>query len=145
MAYTPTPPPFGVDRNISEYLQREFRAVGDAVKDDAAVIHYRTIYAADASLSAGISANWKCANANVLRMSTSNTVTLTGIAFKQPSREFVLINVGTGVVALKNAGTESSASFRFALPSSLYQLSANHAVVLWYDVISSRHRPISRT
>lgn len=146
MSYTPTPPPLGVDaRNISEYVQREFRAVSDALRDDAEVIHYRTVYAADASLSAGISANWKCANANVIRMSTSDTVTLTGIAFKQATREFVLINVGTGVVALKNAGTESSASFRFALPSSLYQLSANHAVVLWYDVISSRHRPISRT
>lgn len=146
MSYTPQPAPLSADpRQISEYLQRELRAVGDALRDDAAVIHYRTIYAEDTSLSAGISANWKCANASVLRLSTSNTVTLTGIAFKQPTREFVLINVGTGVVALKNAGTESSASFRFALPSALYQLSANHAVVLWYDAVSSRHRPISRT
>lgn len=119
--------------------------MSDALRDDAAVIHYRTIYAADASLSAAISANWKCANANVIRMSTSNTVTITGIAFKQPMREFSYINVGTGVVAFKDAGTESSASFRFALPSSLYQLSANHAATFWYDPVSSRHRPISRT
>lgn len=146
MSYTPTLPPLGADsRRITEYLQTELRSVSDALRDDAAVIHYRTIYAEDASLSAGISANWKCANASVIRMSTSDTVTITAIAFKQPMREFVFINVGTGVAAFKNNGTESSASFRFALPSSLYQLSANHAVIFWYDAVSSRHRPIART
>jgi hypothetical protein len=142
--FRPTPAPFDV-KQLSEYVMRELRRVGDALSDNADQIHYRTITAEDASLSAGISANWKCENANVIRMSTSNTVTVTGIAFKQPMREFVFINVGTGVVAFKNAGTESSASYRFALPSSLYQLSANHAVIFWYDHVSSRHRPIART
>lgn len=142
--YVPSPVPFDI-KQLPEYLQRELRRVGDSLRDDASQIHYRTIVAQDASLSAGMSANWRCANVNVIRMSTSNTLTITGIAFKQAMREFVLINVGTGVVALKNAGTESSASFRFALPSALYQLSANHAVVLWYDAVTSRHRPISRT
>lgn len=142
--YRPSPAPFDV-KQLSEYVLREFRRVGDALSDDADQIHYRTIVAEDASLSAGMSANWKCANANVILMSTSNTITITGIAFKQPMREFVFINIGTGVAAFKNAGTESSASYRFALPSSLYQLSANHAVTFWYDHVSSRHRPISRT
>lgn len=142
--YRPTPAPFDI-KQIPEYVLREFRRVGDALSDDADQIHYRTILADDASLSAAISANWKCANANVIRMSTSSTVTVTGIAFKQHMREFVFINVGTGVAAFKNEGTESSASFRFALPSSLYQISANHAVVFWYDPVSSRHRPLSRT
>lgn len=142
--YQPTPAPFDV-KQLSEYVMRELRRVGSELRDDADQIHYRTIIAEDASLSAGISANWKCSNANVIRMSTSNTVTITGIAFKLPMREFVFINVGTGVAAFKNAGTESSASFRFALPSTLYQLSANHSVIFWYDHVSSRHRPLSRT
>lgn len=142
--YTPTPPPVEVAQ-VFEWAHREFRRVGDSLRDNADQIHYRTIFQRDSSLSAAISANWKCANANVLRMSTSNTVTITGIAFKQSMREFVFINVGTGVVAFKDAGTESSASFRFALPSSLYQLSANHAVMMWYDPVSSRHRPLCRT
>lgn len=142
--YAPLPPPSDL-KQITDYVLRELRRVGDSLRDNADQIHYRTILAQDASLSAAISANWKCANANVIRMSTSSTVTITGIAFKQPMREFVFINVGTGVVAFKNAGTESSASFRFALPSSLYQLSAGHAVTFWYDPVSSRHRPISRT
>lgn len=142
--YRPAPVPFD-QKGIPEFVQRELQRIGDALRDDSDSIHYRTIFAEDASLSAGVSANWKCANANVIRMSTSNTITVTGIAFKQPMREFVFINVGTGVVAFKNAGTESSASFRFALPAALYQLSANHAAVFWYDHASSRHRPISRT
>lgn len=142
--YRPTPAPNDV-KQLPEYVLREFRRAGDALSDSADRIHYRTIYASDASLSAAISANWKCANANVIRMSTSNTITVTGIAFKQPTREFVFINVGSGVVAFKNAGTESSASFRFALPASLYQLSANHSVIFWYDPVSSRHRPLART
>lgn len=142
--YRPTPAPFDL-KQLPEYVLREFRRAGDALSDDADRIHYRTIFAEDASLSAAISANWKCANANVIRMSTSNTITVTGIAFKQRTREFVFVNVGSGVVAFKNAGTESSASFRFALPSSLYQLSANHSVIFWYDPVSSRHRPLART
>jgi hypothetical protein len=144
MNFTPTPPPSRLEE-LPEYVHRELRRVGDGYRDNADTIHYRTIFAGDASLSAGVSANWRCTNANVIRMSTSATITVTGLAFKQKMREFVFINVGTGVVAFKNEGTESSASFRFALPSSLYQLSANHAVLFWYDPVSARHRPLCRT
>lgn len=142
--YSPTPPP-GDGKALAEYVHRELRRVGDNLADAADMIHYRTPYQADASLSNGISANWRCANVNVLRCSTSNTITITGIAYKQAKREMTFINIGTGVLAFKNAGTESSASYRFALPSALYQISANHAVTFWYDPASSRHRPISRT
>lgn len=142
--YRPPPPPNEV-KQLQEYIYRELSRIGTAVADNADTIHYRTILAADASLSAGISANWKCANANVIRCSTSNTITITGIAFKQPMREFVFINIGTGVAAFKNEGTESSASFRFAVPGTLYQISANHAATFWFDPVSARHRPLSRT
>lgn len=142
--YRPAPVPFN-DKDIPEYVQRELQRIGDALRDDADAIHYRTIFAEDASLSAGVSANWKCANANVIRMSTSNTITVTGIAFKNPMREFVFMNVGTGVAVFKNEGTESSASHRFALPAATYNVSANHAVTFWRDPVSSRHRPLSRT
>lgn len=142
--YRVPPPPTDV-KQLPEYIYRELGRIAAATADNAEVIFYRTIMATDASLSAGISANWKCANANVIRCSTSNTVTVTGIAFSVPMREFVFINVGTGVVAFKNAGTESSASFRFALPTSLYQLSANHAACFWWDPVSARHRPLFRT
>lgn len=142
--YAPTPPPSDA-KELPEYTHRELRRVGDSLRDNADIIHYRTILASDASLSAGVSANWKCANANVLRMSTSATITVTGIAFKNAMREFTFINVGTGVVAFKNEGTESSASLRFALPSTLYQLSANHAVIFWRDPVSARYRPLCRT
>lgn len=141
--YSPTPPPNDI-KALAEYTHRELRRVGDTLADPADAIHYMTPYA-DASLSNGISANWKCPNATVIRCSTSNTVTLTGIAYKLAKRNFTFINIGTGVLALKNAGTESSASYRFALPSALYQISANHAVTTWFDPASSRHRVLSRT
>lgn len=142
--YVPTPPP-NDPKALAEYVHRELRRAGDTLADPADGIHYNTPYASSASLSAGISANWRCANVNVLRCSTSNTVTITGIAYKLAKREMTFINIGTGVLAFKNEGTESSASFRFALPAALYQISANHAVTLWYDPSSSRHRPLYRT
>lgn len=141
--YVPTPPPGDV-KNLTEYVHRELRRAGDTLADPADAIHYMTPYA-DASLSNGISANWKCPNATVIRCSTSNTITLTGIAYKLAKRNFTFINIGTGVLALKNEGTESSASYRFALPAALYQISANHAVTTWFDPASARHRPVSRT
>lgn len=141
--FVPTPPPNDV-KNLPEYIHRELRRAGDVLDDPADAIHYMTPYA-DASLSNGISANWKCPNATIIRCSTSATITLTGIAYKQAKRNFTYLNTGHGVLVLKNAGTESSASFRFALPAALYQISANHAVTTWYDPASSRHRPISRT
>lgn len=142
--YVPTPPP-REPKELGEYIHRELRRVGDAVADAADAIHYMTPYAPDASLSAGISANWKCANAVILRCSTSNTVSVGGIGYKLQKRNVTFLNIGTGVLAFKNEDAGSSASFRLALPAALYQISANHAVTFWYDPSSSRHRPISRT
>lgn len=143
-AYVPSPPPLD-PKQLPEWIHRELRAISNAVADNADSIHYMTPYAADASLSAGISANWKCANATIIRCSTSNTVTIGGIGYRNANRNFIYANVGTGVLAFKNEDTGSSASLRFALPAALYQVSANHAVTFWRDPSSSRYRPVSRT
>jgi len=143
-SYVPSMPPTD-PKQLAEWIHRELRAVGAAFADDADAIHYMTPYAADASLSAGISANWKCANATIIRCSTSNTVTVGAIAYRQAKRLFTYVNVGTGVLAFKNEDAGSSASLRLALPAALYQISAGHAVTFWRDPSSSRHRPISRT
>lgn len=142
--YVPSPPPLD-PKMLGEWVHRELRAVGSAFADEADSIHYMTPYAADASLSAGISANWKCANATIIRCSTSDTVTIGAIAYKIPKQCRTYVNVGTGVLAFKHEDTGSSASYRLALPSPLYQVSAGHAVTFWRDPSSSRHRPISRT
>lgn len=143
-SYVPALPPLD-PKQLTEYIHRELRAIGAAFSDPADAIHYMTPYAADASLSAGISANWKCANAAIIRCSTSATITITGFAYKIPKRSFITANVGTGVLAFKNEAAESSASYRLALPSALYQVSAGHMVTWWYDPSSTRHRPVSRT
>jgi hypothetical protein len=143
MSYEPASLPTD-PKNLVEYLSRELRRLAGTLKDDAQVVQYRTTPATAGTLSAGISANYKIPAGNVVRLSTSVTVTLTGLALKAPNREVVLLNVGTGVLHLKNAATESSASYRFALVNSL-DLSQNAACTLWYDGASARWRAIGRT
>lgn len=134
------------DKALREYLNRELKKIAASLKDSSATVFYRTSAETELSLSAGDSANYKVGlSSNITRISTSNTVTITGIADTTPNRERVFINVGTGVLVLKSEATESSASFRFALPASLWQLSANAAATVWFDANSSRHRGIGRT
>lgn len=142
MNYVPAQTP-GEDKGVREFLTRELLRLASILKDDAPTVWYRT-GATTASLSAGISANWKVPQGNVVLMSTSNTITLTGIAERTPFRERTFINIGTGVVVFKSQGTESSASNRLALPTD-WNLSANAACTLWRDPISARHRGLSRT
>jgi hypothetical protein len=140
VSYQPAPLPSDT-KNLIEYLSRELRRLSAAVADDAQVVQYLTRPATAGTLSNGVSANWKLPAGNVLRLSASVTVTLTGLASKVPNREVVLINVGAGVVHLKTEGTESSASYRFALVNSL-DLSQNASVRLWFDGASARWRSI---
>ena len=142
MNYEPAQTPSD-DKGIREYLARELRRLSTVVKDSTPAVWYVTDPVV-ASLSAGISANWKCPAGNIVLMSTSTTITLTGIADTTPNRVRTLINIGTGVVVLKNAGTESSASFRFALATD-WQLSAGAAATIWRDAFGARHRGLSRT
>lgn len=143
MSYRPARLPLEA-RNLAEALQRELERLSGIIDDTADVVLYRTLPDNQGSLTAGVSANWKMASGNVVRISTSNTVTITGIAYKTPKREVVLINVGTGVLVMKSDDAASSASYRFLL-SSTWNLSANAAAVIWYDPYSSRHRGIART
>jgi hypothetical protein len=142
--YQPGPVPV-LPIDIPRYLSQELQRISAALKDNAITVFYRTSVDTETSLSAGDSANYKVGlTANIIRISTSNTVTITGLADTTPFRERTFINVGTGVLVLKNQGTESSASYRFALGSN-YDLSADHTATVWYDPASSRHRGIGRT
>lgn len=144
MNYTPAQPPTD-PQLLAEFLRRELQRIGAAVRDNANAVCYRTMSANAGTLSAGVSANWKIAAGNVIRISSSSTVTLTGLVVLDPvQRELVLANVGTGVVVLNSQDSASSASYRFALPET-WQLSTNAAAVLWYDPVSSRWRGVSRT
>lgn len=143
MSYTPTPPPLDA-KYLPSYLDRELRRLASDIRDDADKVFYRTLPVSQGSLSAGVSANYKITRGNVIRLSTSNTQTFTGLDFIDAMREIVFLNVGTGVAVLKSEDAASSASARFALAATL-QLSANAAAVLWYDPLSWRWRCLSRT
>lgn len=143
MSYEPAPIPMDPE-HIPEYLSRELRRLGQSLRDNAPRVFYRTKSADQGSLSAAVSADYKIATGNVVRISSSATVTLTGLASTDPGRELVLVNVGHGVVYLKSEGTESSAVHRFALAAH-WDLSQNAAATLWYDAASARWRGLSRT
>jgi hypothetical protein len=143
MNYEPAPLPTE-PKQLIEYLSRELRRLSAVVRDDTAVVQYRTNPASQGSLTAAVSANFKIAQGNLIRISASATVTLTGLALKIPNRELVLINVGTAAVTLKKEAVESSASYRFALVNS-FDLSQNASAQLWYDAYSARWRCIGRT
>lgn len=142
MNYEPAQTP-GDDKYVREFLARELRRLANIVRDDSPTVWYRTGPVV-ASLSAGISADWRVPAGNVILLSTSNTITLTGIAERTPLRERVFINIGSGVVVFKSQASESSASNRFALPTN-WQLSANASCLMWRDPFSARHRGLSRT
>jgi hypothetical protein len=143
MNYQPGPLPSD-PKQLIEYLSRELRRISAALQDDTAMVQYRTSPASQGSLTAAVSANYKIAQGNLIRISASSTITLTGLALKLPNRELVLINVGTAAVTLKKEAVESSASYRFALVNS-FDLSQNASATLWYDSYSARWRCIGRT
>ncbi len=144
MNYKPAGTPHDL-KDLPRYLSQELSRILGALSDSAPMVFYRNNAETELSLSAADSANsQEGLNANIVRVSTSNTVTLTGIAETTPFRERTFINVGTGVLVLKSEGTESSASYRFALPAH-WNLSAGAAATLWYDPYSSRHRGLNRT
>lgn len=143
MSYEAAPSPID-PANLPEYVSRELRRLGQVLRDNAPRVFYRTSPGNQGSLSAAVSANFKIAAGNVVRISSSATVTLTGLVNTAPNRELVLVNVGHGVVYLKSEGTESSASHRFALATH-WDLSQNAAATLWYDAASARWRGLSRT
>lgn len=143
MNYEPAPVPSN-PKDLPEYLNRELRRFGSLMRDESQVVLYRTMPANQESLTAAVSANYKIAAGNIVRISSSATVTLTGLAYTNPNREIALVNVGTGVVVLKTEDAASSSAFRFALPLD-WHLSANASAVLWYDSFSFRWRGLSRT
>jgi hypothetical protein len=143
MSYTPTPPPLDA-KELPSYLDRELRRVSADLRDNADVVFYRTLPVNQGSLTAGVSANYKIAHGNVIRVSTSATQTFTGLNFIAPMREIVFLNVGTGVAVLTSEDAASSASARFALVSTL-TLSANASAVFWYDPYSWRWRCLAHS
>lgn len=142
MNYKPEPFPVRVE-DLPSYVDRELRKLSGVLSDQ---IFYRTLPANQGSLTAGISANWKVADGNIIRVSTSITITIGALVLSGDwMREVVLVNVGTGVLVLKHEDTGSSASYRFALPTALLNLSQNAAATLWLDPYSARTRLLSST
>lgn len=142
MSYAPGPTPTNPEA-VPAFLARELARISAATKDNAPSVKY-----APGTISPAFTANnFKpngLAAANVVRISTSATQTLTGIAQFDAWRELYVLNVGTGTLVLTSEDAASSASARFSLPAT-WNLSANASAHLWRDAISARWRGVSRT
>jgi hypothetical protein len=79
------------------------------------------------------------------RINSDAARTLTGLAAPTSGRAEarILINTGSFDITLSDADTSSSASNRFFLGAN-FAIKPNMSIMLWYDLSSSRWRPISQ-
>lgn len=80
----------------------------------------------------------------ILRLSSTDTWRVTGLAGGFYGRVMMIFNVGSEAIILSAEDTDSIAANRFALNQDLY-LYPHHAAVLWWDPTSSRWRCSSCT
>lgn len=101
---------------------------------------------ADISITLAASTNnWApagFATCNIIRLTASAAINLTGIAGGADGRRLTLMNVGTNTVTLTHNATSTAAN-QFLCPGSVnFALTTNKSVDLWYDILSSRWRVI---
>lgn len=140
--YVPQWPPVDA-KNLSAFIQRELAKIATATADDADRLDYLPLVLTPAQLS-GNTNNYApegLDRVNVLRLSASGAVDLTGI--KNPragkSKTFLIVNIGSNAITLKTEDANSDAANRFVFPSAL-ALGQNATASIWYDVISQRWR-----
>lgn len=89
--------------------------------------------------------NWTPATPlpNVIRVTSSTAVSITGLTAPTTERRITLCNIGANNITLAHDSASSTAANRFYCPgSTTATLTANSSVDLWYDVTSSRWRVI---
>lgn len=80
-------------------------------------------------------------SADVIRLSSDASRNVTGLAFLSGGKAVLLLNVGSNDIVLKDESASSAAANRFALNADM-TLSADQAVLAWYDPTSARVRVI---
>ena len=75
--------------------------------------------------------------ANVLRLTASTAVNITGFSGGSAGRILFLYNIGSNTITLKNADTGSSAANRFDIGED-FAIRASHGAAIQYDATSSR-------
>lgn len=82
------------------------------------------------------------ASCNIIRLTASAAINLSGIGAGTAGRRITLMNVGTNTVTILHNSTSTAAN-QFLCPGSVnFSLTANKCVDLWYDTTSSRWRII---
>ena len=83
------------------------------------------------------------ASAQVLRLASDASRTITGINGGLPGRVLFIINIGANDIILSNENASSTAELRFAIGADV-TLGASESCILWYDNTSTRWRMIGR-
>lgn len=87
------------------------------------------------------------ATASVLRLTTSTAVNITGLSSSGVTGTtgalYLIHNIGSNAITLKDEHTSSSAANRFALNGDAV-LPGDTAAMLWYDLTSSRWRLLAK-
>jgi hypothetical protein len=83
------------------------------------------------------------ANAQVLRLASDASRTITGLAGGLGGRFLFIINIGANDIILSNENASSDAAHRFAIGADV-TLGASESCILWYDNTSTRWRMVGR-
>lgn len=81
--------------------------------------------------------------ANIMRLSTDASRTITGLEALRRSRLLIICNVGSFDIVLADSSGSSTAGNRFALSSDM-TLNPDESVTLWYDLATSRWRALTQ-
>lgn len=81
--------------------------------------------------------------ANTLRITSTGTQSITGMANGSAERIYVLHNVGSGTIRLISQSSASTAANRFALSSDTVNITPNGVMIAKYDSLASRWNVMS--
>jgi hypothetical protein len=81
-------------------------------------------------------------NANVLRISSTINIELTGLVAQSEGYFLWVFNVGTNDIKLKENNSSSSANNRFLINGDI-NIKEDESVLLWYDISSLRWRTLN--
>lgn len=82
-------------------------------------------------------------SATVLRLASDASWNITGLAVTDAGRTFLVVNVGSFDIVLKDENAGSTSVYRFALDGDI-TLAPDTGAVLWYDTITDRWRCAGR-
>lgn len=140
------------DLTSKEYVDDAVEAgVAEAVGEAGEVLFNLAPTIAPAALEESTN-NWAptgLATASVVRMDATGPIEITGLTGGASGRVVTLVHVGStalNTISLTHLDGDSDAANQFSLPGeAAIEIPIGGAVMLWYDVTSTKWRPLSQS